>query len=143
MDDISRDMESMNKIQNAVAPSAMQAIQEQGATLQNAMNASAGLQKLLHNSREMNVALNAFTQHLEQINTADIRTALSAMTYVSNSLYQQQAFSNLASALQSILNGYTVLGIHPKSRDVKKKKDADQISEKVISAFHYLRPCGT
>ena len=77
MDDISRDMESMNKIQHAITPSAMQAIQKQGATIQNAINASPGLQKLLHNSREMYVAFNALTQHLEQpkINTDDIKIA--------------------------------------------------------------------
>jgi len=139
MDDISRYMESMNKIQNIITPSAMQAIQKQGATTQNAINASPGLQKLLHNSREMYAALNAFKQHLEQpkINTTDIRIALSTMTYVSSSFYQQQqAFSNLTSALQPILDGYTVLGIHPKSRDAKEKEDADQISEKVISEIY-------
>jgi hypothetical protein len=43
MDDISRYMESMNKIQNIITPSAMQAIQKQGATTQNAINASPGL----------------------------------------------------------------------------------------------------
>ena len=34
------------------------------------------------------------------------------------------------------MNGYTVLGIHPKSRDAKKKEDADKISEKVISEIY-------
>ena len=43
MDDISRYMESMNKIQNIITPSAMQSIQKQGATTQNAINASPGL----------------------------------------------------------------------------------------------------
>lgn len=87
----------------------------------------------------MYTVLNALTQHLGQpkINTDDIRMALSTMTYVSSSFYQQQqAFSNLTSALHPILNGYTVLGIYPKGRNTKEQENADQISEKVISEIY-------
>lgn len=63
--------------------------------------------------------------------------ALSSMICVAFSLYQhRQMFSNFISALQPILNGYTVLGIHPKGRDAKEKETADQISEKVISEIY-------
>lgn len=139
MDDITRYIETMNKLQDAVNPPAIRAIQEQNAAIQNALGASPERQKLLNNPSGMYEALNTLAQHLGQqkINTDGMKEALSSMAYVSSSFrQQQQVFSNLTSALQPVLNGYTVLGIHPENRDTKEKEEADQISEKVISEIY-------
>ncbi len=139
MDDISRYIETMNRLQDAINLPAIRAIQEQNAAIQNALSISPSIQKILHNSNGMYVALNAFAQNLGQqrINTDAMKVALSSMAYVSSSFQQQQqAFSNLTSKLQPILSGYTVLGVHPEDRDTEEKDEVDQISEKIISEIY-------
>lgn len=139
MDDISRYIETANRLQDAINLPAIRAIQEQNAAIQNALGISPSIKKILHNSNGMYVALNAFAQNFGQqrINTYAMKAALSSMAYVSSCFQQQQqAFSNLTSKLQPLLSGYTVLGVHPEDRDTEEKDEADQISEKIISEIY-------
>lgn len=139
MNDITRYIETMNKLQDAINPPVIQAIQAQNATIQNALSISPSIQKILDNSNGMYAALNTLAQNLGQqrINTDAMKAALSSMAYVSSSFQQQQqAFSNLTSKLQPLLSGYTVLGVHPEDRDAEEKEEADQISEKIISEIY-------
>lgn len=139
MDDITKYIQTMNKLQNAINPPVTQAIQAQNAAIQNALSISPGIQKILDNSNGMYAALNTLAQNLGQqrINNDVIGTALSSMTYVSSSFrQQQQIFSNLTTKLQPLLNGYTVLSVHPQDRDIEEQEETDQISEKIISEIY-------
>ena len=139
MDDITRYIETMNKLQNAINLPAIQAMQERNAAIQNALSTSPSIQKLLDNSNGMYAALNTLSQTLGQqrINTDVMSAALSSMTYVSSSFQQQQQiFSNLTAKLQPLLSGYTVLGIHPEDRNTEEKEKSDQLSEKIISEIY-------
>lgn len=139
MDDFIRYIETMNKLQNAINPPAIQAIQQQTAAIQNALHISPSIQKILDNSNGMYAALNTLAQNLGQqrVNIDVMSTALSSMTYVSSSFQQQQQiFSNLTDELQPLLSGFTVLGIHPEDRNTEEKEESDQISEKVISEIY-------
>lgn len=139
MYDITRYIETMNKLQDAINLPAIRAIQERNSAIQNALSISPSIQKISENSNGMYAALNAFAQNLGQqrINTDAMKAALSTMAYVSSSFQQQQqAFSNLTSKLQPLLSGYTVLGVHPEDRDAEEKEEADQISEKIISEIY-------
>lgn len=139
MDDITKYIQTMNKLQNAINPPVIQAIQAQNAAIQNALSISPGIQKILDNSNGVYAALNTLAQNLGQqrINNDVIGTALSSMTYVSSSFQQQQQiFSNLTTKLQPLLNGYTVLSVHPQDRDIEEQEETDQISEKIISEIY-------
>lgn len=139
MDDITKYIQTMNRLQNAINPPVIQAIQAQNAVIQNALSISPGIQKILYNSNGMYAALNTLAQNLGQqrINNDVIGTALSSMTYVSSSFrQQQQIFSNLTNKLQPLLNGYTVLSVHPQDRDIEEQEETDQISEKIISEIY-------
>ncbi len=139
MDDITRYIETMNKLQTVINLPAIQAIQERNAAIQNALSISPSIQKMLNNSNGMYTALNALAQNFGQqrINTEAMKAALSSMAYVSSSFQQQQqAFSNLTSKLQPLLSGYTVLGVHPEDRDAEEQEEADQISEKILSEIY-------
>lgn len=139
MNDIIRHIETMNRLQDAINPPAIRAIQEQNAAIQNAIKISPSIQKVADNSNGMYVALDALAHRLGQleINTGAMRAALSSMAYVSSSFQQQQqVFSNLTVKLQPILSGYTVLGMHPKDRKTEDQEASDQISEKVISEIY-------
>ena len=139
MNDITRYIETMTRLQEAINPPVIQAIQAQNATIQNALSISPSIQKILDNSNGMYAALNTLAQNLGQqrINTDAMKAALSSMAYVSSIFQQQQqAFSNLTSKLQPLLSGYTVLGVHPEDRDAEEKEEADQISKKIISEIY-------
>lgn len=139
MDDITRYIGTMNRLQDAINPPAIRAIQERNAAIQNALSISPSMQKILDNSNGMYAALNTLAQNLGQqrINTDVVGTALSSMTYVSSCVQQQQQiFSNLTAKLQPLMSGYTILGIHPEDRNTEEKEASDQISEKIISEIY-------
>ena len=104
----------MNRMQDAINPSAIRAIQEQNAAIQNALKTSPSIQKAVDNSNGMYAALNALAHRLGQleINSDAIRAALSSMAYVSSSFQQQQqAFSNLTVKDGRIIHCRTKLDI--------------------------------
>lgn len=139
MDDITRYIETMNKLQDAINLPAIQSIQERNIEIQNALSISPSIQKILDNSNGMYAALNTLAQNLGQqrVNIDVMSAALSSMTYVSSSFQQQQQiFSNLTAKLQPLLSGYTVLGIHPEDSYTEEKEESDQISEKIISEIY-------
>lgn len=139
MDDFIGYLETINKLQNAINPPAIQAIQQQTAAIQNALRISPSIQKILDYSNGMYAALNTLALNLGQqrVNIDIMSTALSSMTYVSSSFQQQQhIFSNLTAELQPLLSGYIALGIHPEDRNTEEKEESDQISEKVISEIY-------
>lgn len=91
---------------------------------------------------------NEYNEMYERINTLaplmslkkeweEITTAFSTMTSFTDSFYEQTQFiSDISQTLQPILNGYTVLDLHPKSRDKEQQEEADQITEKVVSEIY-------
>lgn len=138
MDDLTRYIETMNKLQEAINPPAMRAIQEQYDKIQNATDIIAAWQAMEQYAGVYEI-INGLSSQLSQydINLDAISSALSSMTYFTNTFYEQeQVISNITQALHPILDGYTVLGLHPKSRKKKQKEEADQISEKIISEIY-------
>lgn len=138
MDDITRYIETMNKLQDAINPPAIRAIQEQYDAIQNAAEIIAARQTM-ENYAGLYETINGLSSQLNQydINLDAISSALSSMTYFTNTFYEQeQIISNITQGLHPILDGYTVLGLHPKSRNKKQKEEADQISEKIISEIY-------
>ncbi len=138
MDDISRYIETMNKIQNTINTPEIQAIQKQYAAIQNATNIIA-TQQIIADYNSVYDAVNALSLPLSQyhMNVDEIHSALSSMASFSNIFYQQeQIISNITQALQPILDGYAILNFQPKSRNKKQKRDADKISEKVVSEIY-------
>lgn len=138
MDDITRYIETINKLQDAINPPAIRAIQEQYDAIQNAAEIIA-VRKAMEEYAGVYEAINELSLPLSQydINLDAISSALSSMTSFTKTFYEQeQIISNITQALHPILDGYTVLGLHPKSRDKKHMEEADQISEKVISEIY-------
>lgn len=138
MDDITRYIETMNRLQDAINPPAIRAIQEQYDTIQNATEIIAERQNM-EKYAGLYETITGLSSQLSRydINLDAINSALSSMTYFTNTFYEQeQIISNITQALHPILDGYTVLGLHPKSRNKKQKKEADQISEKIISEIY-------
>lgn len=138
MDDITRYIETMNRLQDAINPPAIRAIQEQYDTIQNATEIIAERQNM-EKYAGLYETITGLSSQLSRydINLDAINYALSSMTYFTNTFYEQeQIISNITQALHPILDGYTVLGLHPKSRNKKQKKEADQISEKIISEIY-------
>lgn len=138
MDDITRYIETMNRLQDAINSPAIRAIQEQYDTIQNATEIIAERQDM-EKYAGLYETITGLSSQLSRydINLDAINSALSSMTYFTNTFYEQeQIISNITQALHPILDGYTVLGIHPKSRNKKQKKEADQISEKIISEIY-------
>lgn len=66
MDDITRYIETMNRLQDAINPPAIRAIREQNTAIQNALSISPIIQKILDNSNGMYAALNALAQNLKR-----------------------------------------------------------------------------
>lgn len=138
MNDITRHIETMNRLQDAINPPAIRAIQEQYDTIQNATDIITARQTMEKYAGVYEI-VNRLSSQLSQydINLEAISSALSSMTYFTNTFYEQeQIISNITQALHPILDGYTVLGLHPKSRNKKQKDEADQISEKIISEIY-------
>lgn len=138
MDDITRYIETMNRLQDAINPPAIRAIQEQYDTIQNATEIIAERQDM-EKYAGLYETITGLSSQLSRydINLDAINSALSSMTYFTNTFYEEeQIISNITQALHPILDGYTVLGLHPKSRNKKQKKEADQISEKIISEIY-------
>lgn len=138
MSDIFSFINTMNKIQDTVLPPAIRLMGEQYSAIQNVIEVPVAVQQLSNNYNGMYAAINTLSQSLgEKLNTDGMVTALSSMKYLTSSFYQQQqVLSNLTSALQPILDGYTILGIHPEDRDQQEKEEIDQISEKIISEIY-------
>ena len=138
MDDITKYIETMNRLQDAINPPAIRAIQEQYDTIQNATEIIAERQDM-EKYAGLYETITGLSSQLSRydINLDAINSALSSMTYFTNTFYEEeQIISNITQALHPILDGYTVLGLHPKSRNKKQKKEADQISEKIISEIY-------
>lgn len=138
MDDITRYIETINRLQDAIDPPAIRAIQEQYDAIQNAADIISARQAIEKYAGVYEI-VNGLSSKLSQydINLDAISSALSSMTYFTNTFYEQeQIITNITQALHPILDGYTVLGLHPKSRNRKQKEEADQISEKIISEIY-------
>lgn len=138
MDDITRYIETINRLQDAINPPAIRAIQEQYDAIQNAADIISA-RKTMEEYAGIYEAINALSLPLSQYDTNldAISSALSSMTYFTNTFYEQeQIISNITQIMHPILDSYTVLGLHPKSRNKKQKEEADQISEKIVSEIY-------
>lgn len=133
MDNITKYIEAMNKLQDTIYPPAISVIQERYDAIENVarqtMMQYAGVYETLN---KPSLPLNQYNLNLDAIHSA-----ISSMTSFTNTFYnQEQIISNISQALHPILDGYTVMCLHPKSRDKKHKEEVDQISEKVISEIY-------
>jgi len=138
MDDISRYIETTNRLQDAINPPAIRAIREQYDAIQNAADIISARQAI-EKYAEVYETINGLSSKSSKydINIDAMSSALSSMTYFTNAFYEQeQIISNITQIMHPILDGYTVLGLHPKSRNKKQKEEADQISEKIVSEIY-------
>lgn len=131
MNDISKCIETMNKLQDTINSPTIQAGQNTAdiiATSQTIMQYPGAYETL-------NVLSSQMSQY--NINIDTISSVLSSMTSFTNHFYEQeQLISNITQALHPILDGYTILSLHPKDRKEEQKDKADHISEKVISEIY-------
>lgn len=111
MDDIFSYINKVNEVLEAINLPELQAVQEQYAAIQNDADVLAARQAV---------------------------AALSSLGLFTNRLYQEEQpiISNITRSLSPILDGYTILDLHPKSRKQEQKEKAGQISEKVISEIY-------
>lgn len=105
MDDITRYIETMNRLQDAINPPAIRAIQEQYDTIQNATEIIAERQDM-EKYAGLYETITGLSSQLSRydINLDAINSALSSMTYFTNTFYEEeQIISNITQALHPIL----------------------------------------
>lgn len=138
MDNIFSYIETLNNLQRMADFPTARLYQQQASMIPHASDILAATQ-----------ALNEYNEMYETINTLspllflhekeweEISAALSTMTSFSSGFYEQAQFiSNIPQTLQPLLDGYTILGLHPQSRNKKQREEADQIYEKVVSEIY-------
>lgn len=138
MDNIFSYIETLNNLQRMADFPTARLYQQQASMIPHASDILAATQAL-NEYNEMYETINTLSPllSLHETELEGIRAALSTMTSFTSGFYEQAQFiSNISQTLQPILDGYTILSLHPKSRNKKQKEEADQISEKVVSEIY-------